>query len=68
MCRLVASTNRPPQGFGIQYNTETQLGNMDMDQKRWEIPVGNEAHIELSGCMYNVPILWGGMFRIKVIL
>ena len=39
-----------------------------MDQKRWEIPVNNEAHVDLSGCMYNVPILQGGMIMIKVIL
>ena len=45
MFRLVASTIRPPQGFSVQRNTETQLGNMDMDQKRLEITVGNEAHV-----------------------
>ena len=46
---------------------ETQLGNMDMDQKRWGITVGNGAHVELSGCVYYVPIL-RFVFRIKVIL
>ena len=67
MFRLVASTIRPPQGFSVQRNTETQLGNMDMDQKRWGITVGNGAHVELSGCVYYVPILQL-VFRIKVIL
>ena len=53
MFRLVASTIRLPQGLSVQRNTETQLGNMGMDQ----ITGGNGAHVELSGCVYYVPIL-----------
>ena len=41
---------------------------MDMDQRRWETPVNKEAPFDLSGCMYNDPILQGGMIMIKVIL
>ena len=63
MFRLVASTIRLPQGLSVQRNTETQLGNMGMVQ----ITVGNGAHVELSGCVYYVPILQL-VFRIKVIL
>ena len=63
MFRLVASTIRLPQGVSVQRNTDTQFGNMCMDQ----ITVGNGAHVELSGCVYYVPILQL-VFRIKVIL
>ena len=61
--RTVAFTTRLPQGVGVQRNTDTQFGNMGMDQ----ITVGNGPHAELSGCVYYVPILQL-VFRIKVIL
>ena len=49
--RTVASTTRLPQGVGVQRNTDTQFGNMGMDQ----ITVGNGALVQLSGCVYLCP-------------